>query len=135
MKDKLEELTEYLDRAYGIDYWSDDAIDYARALVNQLGVEQWDALSAGWNAKDIEWQVRLAEAVFGCESPRRVDLLLAMLRSEVMDVAVAAAKSLEASDDVWAPDPSMRSLLQYLHDRAKEEDKYIFEILLAKISD
>jgi hypothetical protein len=133
--DKLRELTEYLGRAYGADIWSDFAVDGATDLLDQLGAEQWDELSSAWNSKDVKWQVRLCQALGTCQSPRALDLLLTMLRSDVLEVAVAAAESLESKDDVWAPDSSMRNLLQDLHDRAAEKDKYIFAILLAKISD
>jgi hypothetical protein len=131
--DKLNELTEYLGLVCGADYWSEEAIDWAQDLLNQLGAEQWNELFADWASHDVMWQVRLADALCTCESPRAIDLLLAMLRSNVLDVAVAAAESLEGKDDVWEPDPSMRSLLQDLHDRVEDEDKYIFAILLAKI--
>lgn len=136
MMDKLEELTEYLDRDYGIDYWSDDAIDYASVLLSQFEPEQWNDLFAGWTNHDVEWQVKLAEALCFSGSPRAIDLLLVMLRSKVLDVAVAAAVSLEGNDDVWTPDSSMRGLLQDLFDRATTEwDKDAFATLLEKISD
>lgn len=61
--------------------------------------------------------------------------LLVMLRSDVLEVVVAAAEILEAKDDVWAPDDSMRDLFQDLYDHLVAEDKYIFSILLSKIPD
>ena len=133
--DKLKEFTEYLGLECGVDYWSEEAIDYAQVLLNQLGSEQWDELFANWASHDVRWQVRLADALSSCESSRAIDLLLLMLRSSILEVTVAAAESLEGNDDVWEPDSSMRSLLQDLHDRVSEEDKYIFAILLGKIPD
>ena len=135
MIDKLKELTEYLGRDYGEDLWSDFAIDGARDLVNQLGVEQWNKLATDWINHESKWQVRLAETLFACESPRALDLLVAMLQSKRTDVAVAAAESLESSDDVWVPNSSMRDLLQDLQNRVTEENKYVFALLLARIAD
>ncbi len=135
MIDKLEELTEYLGRAYGEDLWSDFAIDGAADLLNQLGKEQWDDLSTSWMSHDMKWQVRLAQALSWCESPRALDLLLVMLRSDKLEIVIAAAESLDGKDDVWTPDSSMRNLLQGLYDRVAEVDKDVFAILLTRISD
>lgn len=130
---KLEEFTTYLEPDYAPDLWSDHAVDVAGVLLDQLTPEEWERLAAGMTGYPIRWRVRLSEALLNSTSHSALELLLTLLHSDDLEVAVSAAESLEGFDDVWAADASLRSLLEDLHERVPDEDKYIFRILLDRI--
>ena len=60
--------------------------------------------------------VRLADAVFGFDKPRVIDLLCQMLKSPEVEVAIAAAESLDAKDYVT----SLGHILEKLLDSVEE---------------
>ncbi|MBD2767939.1 hypothetical protein IC235_08535 [Hymenobacter sp. BT664] len=113
----FNELDRYLAVAYGLDQWSDDAIDHAAELLDGFDEADWHRLERTWRDRPSAWQVRLADAVFGSDKPRVIDLLCQMLKSPEVEVALAAAESLEAKDDVWTPDASLRAVLAKLLNR------------------
>jgi len=131
--DTFDELDQYLGVDYNVNLWSDDAIEHATELLDGLSEVDWTRLKRTWNDRPVAWQVRLADAVFGSDKPRAIDLLVEMLRASEAQVAIAAAESLEAKDDVWTPDSSLRDVLEKLLDQVKVGDRRTVEGLLARI--
>ncbi len=129
----LNELDHYLEPNYNPNEWSDFLIDHATELVDSLHDTDWKILEEIWQNKPIGWQVRLADAAFGSEKPRVINLLTQMLKSSQVEVAIAAAESLEAKDYVWTPNSSLHAVLTNLLHRVKVEDSHIIENLLARI--
>lgn len=106
-----QKLDDFLSQQFSPDYWSDDAMHYATSLVRQLNNEEWNTLATTWHDKPVDWQIKLAEAVYGCEDSQVIDLLIQMLSASALPVAVAASESLEAKDYVWKPAESQREVL------------------------
>ncbi|MEH2064827.1 MAG: hypothetical protein V7K50_21640 [Nostoc sp.] len=131
--DTFDELDQYLGVDYNINLWSDDAIDHATELLDGLSEADWTRLARTWKHRPVAWQVRLADAVFGSDKPRVIDLLVEMLRASEAKVAIAAAESLEAKDYVWTPDSSLRNVLEKLLDQVKVGDRRTIDGLLARI--
>jgi hypothetical protein len=133
----FDELDRYLQIDYSLNAWSDFAIDRAIDLIEQLDDAEWARLEHTWKARSVGYQTRLADAVFGSDKPRVLSLLLEMLASDEVEVALAAAESLEAKDDVWTPDASLRPLLERVAERVGErmgpEDRDTLDTLLARI--
>ncbi|MGL5941711.1 MAG: hypothetical protein ACRC2S_15270 [Waterburya sp.] len=129
----FDELDQYLNVDYNINYWSDDAMDYAIELIDRLSEPEWILLKKNWNEKSVAWQVRLADALFGSEQYRVIDLLISMLKSPEIKVAIAAAESLESKDYMWAPDASLRDVLEKLLEQVKDGEQCIIENLIAHI--
>lgn len=129
----FDELDRHLNEDYNINLWSDDAIDFATELVNRLDEAEWNCLDNVWKDRSIDWQVRLAEAVFSSEKQQVIPLLINMLKAPAIQVALAAAGSLEAKDDVWTPDASLRKDLERLRDSTEGGYRYMIEGLIAHI--
>jgi hypothetical protein len=132
---KLDELDQYLEPDYSPDYWSEIAIDRATELVDSLDDADWARLQKIWSNRPTAWQVRLADAVFLSDKPQSIDLLCQMLKSHEVQVALAAAESLEAQDDVWTPDPSLRNDLERLLEQLDGGERRTVEALIARILD
>jgi hypothetical protein len=110
----LVELDQFLEVDHKANYWSDDAVVYAATLADSLSDPEWASLEKIWPERRIHWQVRLADAVYGSDKPRVVDLLIQMLQSPEISVAIAALDSLEAKDYTWTPSAALRSILEKL---------------------
>lgn len=87
----FQDLDEYLDQEYAIDYWSDDAILHAFALVHEMKPTDWDALRSAWQARPREWQYRCAEVLSQADPRQAIPLLLDMLHTPDDDLTVTAA--------------------------------------------
>ena len=131
--DTFDELDRYLAVDYSPNLWSDDAIDRATELLDGLSEADWHRLERTWKDRPIAWQVRLADAVFGSDKPRVIDLLCQMLKSPEVEVAIAAAESLEAKDYVWIPDTSLRDVLEKLLDSVEGGEQHAIKVLLGRI--
>jgi hypothetical protein len=133
----FDELDRYLQIDYSMNAWSDFAVDRASELIHQLDDAEWARLGHTWKARSVGYQVRLANAVFRSDKPQVISLLLEMLASEEVEVALAAAENLEAKDDVWAPDASLRPLLERVSERVGEQmgpgERGLVDALLARI--
>ncbi len=137
MFNELDRFSE-LDRALGIDYnlnlWFDDAIFYVRTLINGLDRVGWDQLRSEWRVRPISWQVRLAQAAFAANDLRAIDVLRDMLRSSNVQVALAAAETLneEVIDERWVPTDSTKEDLQRLLRFAEGEAHQTIKSLIAR---
>jgi hypothetical protein len=129
----FDELDQYLGVDYNVNLWSDDAIDHATELLDGLNEVDWNRLERTWKDRPVAWQVRLADAVFGSDKLRVIDLLIQMLKSPEIEVAIAAAESLEAKDYIWTPDLSLSDVLEELLDQVKGGHRHTVEVLLARI--
>ena len=127
--DTFDELDRYLTVDYSPNLWSDDAIDCATELLDGLSEADWHRLERTWKDIPIAWQVRLADAVFGSDKPRVIDLLCQMLKSPEVEVAIAAAESLEAKDYVT----SLRDVLEKLLDSVEGGEQHAIKVLLGRI--
>jgi hypothetical protein len=86
------ELDGYLSEPFSIDYWSDDAIGHAQALVAGLSADGWDALETAWRARPTQWQARAAQSLSHGPPLRAVPVLMVDVQDD--DVAEAAADAL-----------------------------------------
>ena len=129
----FEELDQYLGVDFNINLWSDDAMDHATMLLDLLEEKEWERLGQIWK-RPVSWQVKLADAVFGSDKPRVIDLLCQMLYSNKIEVALAAAESLDAKEYVWSPDPSLRDVLEKLQVMAKSGSEKTIVNLLQRIT-
>ena len=128
----FDELDEYLRPDYQVDYWSDYAIDHATELINQLSEEDWGRLEKTWMEREPAWQVRLAGAAFGSTQSSVSVLLTEMLKSPDVEVALAAAESLDAMDKVTF-DHSLRPFLERLLSHADVGYRQMLEGLISRI--
>jgi hypothetical protein len=129
----LEKLDQYLEVDYNANLWSDDAVEYAVTLADTLSDQEWASLEKIWQERSINWQVRLADAVYGSDKPRVINLLIQMLQSPEISVALAAVDSLEAKDYMWTPSASLRSILEKLLTCANGSNRSAVEKLLSLI--
>ena len=128
-----QKLDDFLSQQFSPDYWSDDAMHYATSLIQLLNDGEWDALTINWKSKVVDWQIKLAEAVYGCEDHRVIDLLLQLLNAPDLPVAVAASESLEAKDYVWKPGEAQREVLLRLHNELDGYEQETIKKLLTSI--
>jgi len=126
----LEKLSEYIDNEFSLNYWADDAIDYANELVSTLSDNEWHRLKQTWHSKSVAWQIRCADAVFGVDSKHAIDLLIKMLNSVEVEVALAAAEGLEASD--WNPDPDSIPVLEKLVNKLETDERSTVDTLIER---
>src|ERR1700730_5994691 len=110
----FDDLDRYLNSDINLNLWYDRSLFNATELINDLKDDDWERLKNSWKEKSIDWQVRLAEAVFGSDRAGVIDLLCQMLKSPFVEVASAAAESLGAMGDIWKPDASLRGDLEKL---------------------
>jgi hypothetical protein len=92
----FQELDAYLSQDFSDDYWSDDGNLYARELVKQLTLEDWNAFKSSWQNRSKEWQIRCAEILDWGEALQAVALLLEMIREEDDELTLTAADSLRS---------------------------------------
>ena len=92
----FQELDAYVAQAFSVNYWSDEAILYAAALVQKMTPTDWDALQSSWRARPQEWQCRCAEILSQADPQQAVPVLLDMLQTPESELAVAAADALRA---------------------------------------
>ena len=92
----FQELDTYLGQEFSADYWSDEAILYAYALVQKMTSTDWEAFRASWRLRPKEWQYRCAEILSQANPQQAVPVLLDMLQTSDGELAVAAADALRA---------------------------------------
>lgn len=129
----FDDIDQYLMPDYQVDYWSDYAIDYATELINQLSNDDWALLEKTWPDRNIKWQIRLADAAFGSDKSRAINLLSQMLKSADDRVALAAVESLDARDDARTLNPSLRPYLERLLTHVEGGYRTMVEDLIARI--
>jgi hypothetical protein len=96
----FSELDNYLTIPVGSDYWSDEGIDIASAMLIKFSDQDWTELSTHCALKPVEWQVRCAEILDSVPNPISVEILVKFLRSDCDEVVVAAADSLRSIGNV-----------------------------------
>lgn len=99
----FQELDTYLSQDFSDDYWADDASLYARELVKQLTLDDWNALKSSWQNRSKQWQVRFAEILDWGETPRAVSLLRQMIQVRDDELTLTAADSLRSLVGVVNP--------------------------------
>lgn len=129
----FKEFNEYLVSDANGNTWYQSMIDIAGELVDELDEQDWKHLLVVWKNQSINGQIRLAETLSKANQPRIFELLVQMLQSPEFPVALAAADSLEAKDDIWSPHPSLRHILENLRNRTEGGDRQAIERLLARI--
>lgn len=92
----FQELDVYLGQEFSVDYWSDEAILYASALVQKMTPTDWEALRASWRVRPKEWQYRCAEVLSQADPQQAIPVLLDMLQTPDGELAVTAADALRA---------------------------------------
>ena len=92
----FQELDTYLGQEFSVDYWSDEAILYAYALVQKMTPTDWEAFRASWRLRPKEWQYRCAEILSQADPQQAVPVLLDMLQTPDGELVVAAADALRA---------------------------------------
>mgnify|MGYP001054716530 CR=1 FL=1 len=131
----LEELNNTLTQDIQTDYWSDEVSDQVALLLNQFEEPDWQLLAQVWSKKPEEWQIKLAEALSGCDPfDQASNLLITMLRSKSKQLKIAAVESLEGRDDVFVPTIEIKNDLENLLDQVTEPEKFEIRNLLNKIS-
>jgi len=92
----LAELNELLSGVFSESAWSDDAVLYARQMVEALTGEDWQTLQSTWLNHDDLWQERLAGILSRGEPERAVPVLTSMIEQGSDEVSLLAADSLRA---------------------------------------
>ena len=92
----FQELDVYLGQEFSVDYWSDEAVLYAYALVQKMTPTDWDALRVSWRFRPQEWQYRCAEILSQADPRQAIPVLLDMLQTPDGELAVTAADALRA---------------------------------------
>ena len=131
--DSFHELDQYLAVSYNLNLWSDDAIDKASQLLDEFTDVEWLLLKTAWRNRPIEWQIKLADAVYGSDKPRVIGLLCEMLTSGEIKVAMAAVESLEAKDYMWTPDVTLENALRKLLKSVEPGEQHLVQLLLNRI--
>lgn len=94
----FEEFDEYLSQEYNINYWSDDAIDYAYDLIQKMTPSDWNALKSCWRDRPGQWQYYCAQVISRADSGQAIPLLIEMIQIPDDELAVTAADSLRSLD-------------------------------------
>jgi hypothetical protein len=94
----FQELDEYLAQEFSMNYWADDAIDYAYELFQRMQPADWNSLKSYWRTRPKQWQYRCADALSGADPWRAAPLLLEMIQDPDDDLAQQAADTLNALD-------------------------------------
>ncbi len=129
----FNELNQILNCDYNTGTWWELYLHEASELVDCLDDESWNKLQINWAEKSIAWQIKLAEAAFGSDKFRAINLLVQMLKSNNLDVAIAAASSLVAKNYMWTPEESLRAPLENLLDAIQDDNRIIIEQLIANV--
>src|SRR5690349_12398285 len=93
--DKLDRL---LSGSFSDDYWSDDAIDLARANLSELSPDDWKKLASEWQSRPGPWQLRLADALGAVDDPHAVEILHKIIEGANIEVLEMALDSLDQQD-------------------------------------
>jgi hypothetical protein len=119
-----------LRRDYNPDYWSDDVVERAAALVSKLQPEDWQWLAQSWPNWSWEHQWQLADALMGSGRPGW-PILEDMLRSPDVGVATKAAEALQF-DPTWPGNPALGAELRRIRDTIEPELVDIVDDLLGR---
>ena len=92
----FQELDAYLGQDFSANYWSDEAVLYAYALVQKMTPTDWEALRVSWRVRPQEWQYRCAEMLSQADPQQAIPMLLDMIQTPDGELAVAAADALRA---------------------------------------
>jgi hypothetical protein len=116
----FQELDAYLSQDFSDDYWSDDASLYARELVKQLTLDDWNAFKSSWQNRSKEWQIRCAEILDWGEALQAVPLLRQMIQVRDDELTLTAADSLRSLVGVVNPNsPVSKDVLKHLQEIAQ----------------
>lgn len=93
---KFDELDRYLAMEFSIDYWSDEAVLYARYLIEQLTPADWRAVASVWRNRSSEWKYRCADVLSRGAADFAVPILLKMIETLDDELTTIAADSLNS---------------------------------------
>jgi HEAT repeat protein len=92
----LNKYITYLDQNFSIDYWSDEGINHAVALLEQFSASDWENLEKALLTKGDFWATRCAETLGESESKSAFDVLLALVSSKSNEVKIAALDTINS---------------------------------------
>lgn len=93
------EFDDYLHLELLVDYWYDEGLGIASALLSRFDEQDWTELKKVCASRAREWQVRCAEVLDLTDHPVSTEVLIGLLASSNDDVVVAAADSLRSKRD------------------------------------
>jgi len=94
----FEELDHFLSLDFSDDFWSDEGVLHAHALVQNLGEGEWPKLRASWTARSEVWQIRCADVLPEGAPQEVIPVLIQMVRNASRDVCITALDSLREFD-------------------------------------
>jgi hypothetical protein len=86
----IQTYINYLDGDFSADYWADEGISHAVALLGQFTASDWAELESGLHNASPAWMVRCAETLGEAKANESFAVLLGLLRVEDDEVKVAA---------------------------------------------
>ena len=92
----INKYDKYLDSKFSEDYWSDEGISYAVALLNVFTKIDWDLLSKEITGKSTPWLVRCAQTLGDMASADALLVLMRLLKIENPEVRLTALDSINA---------------------------------------
>jgi len=116
----FQELDAYLGQDFSANYWSDEAVLYAYALVQKMTPTDWETLRASWRLRPKEWQYRCAEMLSQVDPQQAIPVLLDMLQTPDGELAVTTADALRALYMGERNAPVSPKVVERLHALAKE---------------
>lgn len=106
----FSEFDEYLKLEFLIDYWSDEGINIASAMLEKFMDEDWNKLKNEYQTRTNEWQIKCAEVLDMVNHPISLEILIGLLAAKNDDVVVAAADSLRSKTNLKLPMNSIERL-------------------------
>ncbi len=128
--DNKTALVNFLSCEYGIDYWSDVAIEHAIELADAMSPSEWTVLCETWDRLEPIVQARVAEIASDVSSwiPDINQMLIAMLSSNLTDVVETSLDSLHAIYQ-RSPDRLNKENLKLALDGVSPKDRVVEKVL------
>lgn len=92
----FEKYSAYLDGDFSVDYWSDEGICYATALLEKFTDSDWIFLKGIVQHKPVPWMIRCAETLGDVGGVSAFDVLLELIAVESDEVKISALDSMNS---------------------------------------
>ena len=118
----FKEFDTYLDGYMTLDYWYDEGFDFARELLHDFYIDDWNKLREKLANKNDEWKLRLAYAIDSDCGSEGMVTLISLLSTDSLELLEVVLDSMRTYENIpqYENGVSLKKLITEQTNRLKE---------------